>query len=60
MKREYISPSVEKFLLVLENNLNAGTENGASSDDSDAKQGTIIEEEEILPTQPNLWGDEED
>jgi hypothetical protein len=26
----------------------------------DAKENNLVEEEEILPTQPNLWGDEED
>lgn len=28
--------------------------------DGDAKENNLVEEEEILPTQPNLWGDEED
>ena len=28
--------------------------------DGDAKENNLVEEEEILPTQPNLWDDEED
>ncbi len=28
--------------------------------DGDAKENTLVEDEEILPTQPNLWDDEED
>jgi hypothetical protein len=35
-------------------------ENGGYAGDSDAKESNQVEEEEILPTQPNLWGDEED
>jgi len=30
------------------------------TDDGDAKESNLVEEEEILPTQPNLWGDEEE
>lgn len=28
--------------------------------DGDAKENNLVDEEEVLPTQPNLWGDEED
>ena len=30
------------------------------TDDGDAKENNQVEEEEILPTQPNLWDDEEE
>ena len=28
--------------------------------DGDAKETDFVEEEEVLPTQPNLWGDDEE
>ena len=28
--------------------------------DGDAKESAGVEEEEVLPTQPNLWGDDEE
>ena len=31
-----------------------------NTDDGDAKESNLVEEEEILPTQPNLWDDEEE
>ena len=30
------------------------------TDGGDAKESSLVEEEEILPTQPNLWDDEEE
>lgn len=62
MKKQYLVPSMETVNVrligsVLED-FNAGM--GNDSDETgviEAKENTLVEEEEILPTQPNLWDD---
>ncbi len=65
MKKQYIVPSVEivnvRLIGSVLEDFNAGM--GNDSDETgviEAKGNTLVEEEEILPTQPNLWDDDED
>ncbi len=60
-KKPYIAPSTTQVLMEIAVQILAeSNENGGYGGDSDAKESNQVEEEEILPTQPNLWGDEED
>lgn len=65
MKKIYKKPSAEVINVKLLGSVldNPSTPVGGWSNethDGDAKENNQVEEEEILPTQPNLWGDEED
>lgn len=65
MKKIYKKPSAEvvnvKLLgSVLDDPSTPVFGGSKETDDGDAKENTLVEEEEILPTQPNLWDDEED
>ena len=64
MKKIYKKPSAEAVNVKLTGYLlQEGMGVGGWSKqtlDGDAKENNLVEEEEILPTQPNLWGDEED
>ena len=64
MKKIYKKPSVEAVNVKLTGSLlQEGMGVGGWSKqtfDGDAKENILVEEEEVLPTQPNLWGDEED
>jgi hypothetical protein len=64
MKKIYKKPSAEVVNVRLIGSILDGTMpvGGGSkdTDDGDAKENNLVEEEEILPTQPNLWDDEED
>lgn len=57
MKKEYISPVVDRVELLFECNLAAGTvkENGAGSGDSDAKQKGNVDEEDEDEFEAALW-----
>ena len=60
-KKPYIAPSTTQVLMEIAVQILAeSNENGGYASDSDAKENNLVEEEEILPTQPNLWDDEED
>ena len=60
-KKPYIAPSTTQVLMEIAVQILAeSNENGGYAGDSDAKENNLVEEEEILPTQPNLWDDEED
>lgn len=60
-KKPYIAPSTTQVLMEIAVQILADSnENGAYGFDSDAKESNLVEEEEILPTQPNLWDDEEE
>lgn len=60
-KKPYIAPSTTQVLMEIAVQILAeSNENGGYAGDSDAKENILVEEEEILPTQPNLWDDEED
>ena len=68
MKKHYISPEttavkVKLYSSVLDDAPYADWSKGAYGGDTpgyaDAKSA-VVEEEEVLPTQPNLWDDEED
>ncbi len=64
MKKKYIVPSVETVnVRLIDSVLEAGPGMGNDSYESGeigAKESAVVEEEEALPTQPNLWDDEED
>lgn len=68
MKKKYIIPethtvTVNLISSMLEPGYGNWSQGAAGGDDpgfGDAKENNLVEEEEILPTQPNLWGDEED
>lgn len=69
MKKHYISPEttavkVKLYSSVLDDAPYADWSKGAYGGDTpgygDAKESAVVEEEEVLPTQPNLWDDEED
>lgn len=67
MKKIYKKPSAEviniKLLGSILEDPNPGVGNySPTTDEGDAKKVDFVEEEEplISPTQPNLWGDEED
>lgn len=60
-KKPYIAPSTTQVLMEIAVQILAeSNENGGYAGDSDAKENILVEEEEILPTQPNLWDDEEE
>ena len=59
-KTVYISPDIRVMRLIVENLLTkASNEDFTDPEHSDAKESNF-EGEEALPTQPNLWGDEEE
>ena len=63
MKKQYIVPSVEIVNVRLIGSVLESANMGNDSDETgtiEAKESNLVEEEEVLPTQPNLWGDEED
>lgn len=65
MKKIYKKPSAEVVNVKLLGSVLDGPNPqpggwSKETDDGDAKENNLVEEEEILPTQPNLWGDEED
>ena len=64
MKKKYLVPSVETVnVRLIDSVLEAGPGLGNDSYESGeigAKESAVVEEEEVLPTQPNLWGEEED
>ena len=63
MKKQYIVPQTEEVNVRLIGSVLAGEPLGGPSDETgviEAKGNTLVEEEEILPTQPNLWDDDED
>ena len=69
MKQHYISPEttavkVKLYSSVLEGAPYADWSKGAYGGDTpgygDAKKTDFVEEEETLPTQPNLWVDDEE
>ncbi len=64
MKKIYKKPSAEAVNVKLTGSLlQEGMGVGGWSKqtfDGDAKENSLVEEEEALPTQPNLWDDEED
>ena len=60
-KRLYLCPEIEVYIL----QTHEGVMLQASLDDEEAdfvggKEQTEFEEEEVAPTAPNLWGDDED
>ena len=56
----YISPDTHVMRLIVENLLaKASNQDYTTPELSDAKESNF-EGEEALPTQPNLWGDEEE
>ena len=63
MKKKYIVPQTEEVNVRL---IGSVLETGNMGNDSDetgtieGKENSIVEEEEALPTQPNLWGDDEE
>ncbi len=63
MKKIYKKPSAEAVNVKLTGSLlQEGMGVGGWSKqtfDGDAKENSLVEEEEALPTQPNLWDDEE-
>ena len=65
MKKTYKKPYTEKVNVNLIGTVldkpNPGCAGySVETNEVDAKESTLVEEEEVLPTQPNLWGDEED
>ena len=65
MKKIYKKPSAEvinvNLLGSVLNEPNPGVGNWSDETDSgDAKKTDFVEEEEALPTQPNLWNDDEE
>lgn len=65
MKKKYLQPeaeivSVNLIGTVLDEPNPGGAGYSVETSEVDAKESNLVEEEEILPTQPNLWGDEED
>jgi len=68
MKKQYIVPSVETVNVRLigsvldDTNAGIGNDSYESSDWNAKENNAGVEEDEglINPTQPNLWGDEED
>ncbi len=65
MKKIYKKPSAEvinvNLLGSVLNEPNPGVGNWSDETDTgDAKESDFVEEEEVLPTQPNLWNDDEE
>lgn len=69
MKKQYIVPQAEIVNVRLQNSVldqgafarpSVGAYGGDEDGYGDAKKTDFVEEEETLPTQPNLWDDEED
>lgn len=64
MKKIYKKPSAEAVNVKLTGSLlQEGMGVGGWSKqtfDGDAKENSLVEEEEALPTQPNLWNDDEE
>jgi len=63
MKKKYIVPQTEEVNVRLIGSVLAGEPLGGPSEETgviEAKENTLVEEEEILPTQPNLWDDDEE
>ena len=66
MKKTYIKPYTEKVNVnligtVLEEEPNpTGAGYSVETNEVGAKESTLVEEEEALPTQPNLWNDDEE
>ena len=65
MKKKYIVPQTEEVNVRLIGSVLAGEPLGGPSGETgviEGKENSMVEEEEglINPTQPNLWGDEED
>ena len=63
MKKQYIVPSVEIVNVRLIGSVLETANMGNDSDETgtiEGKENSMVEEEEALPTQPNLWDDEED
>ena len=63
MKKKYIVPSVEIVNVRLIGSVLEPANMGNDSDETgtiEGKENSMVEEEEVLPTQPNLWDDEED
>lgn len=69
MKKQYIVPQAEIVNVRLQNSVldkigtggwSDGGVGGDNPEYADAKENNLVEEEEILPTQPNLWDDEEE
>ena len=65
MKKVYKKPSVEVVNVKLIGSIMDDPEPGVGGYSNttfggDAKESDFVEEEEILPTQPNLWADEEE
>ena len=63
MKKQYIVPSVEIVNVRLRGSVLESANMGNDSDETgtiEGKENSMVEEEEALPTQPNLWDDEED
>ena len=63
MKKQYIVPSVEIVNVRLIGSVLESANMGNDSDETgtiEGKENSMVEEEEALPTQPNLWDDEED
>ena len=65
MKKIYLSPvtetvNVKLYGSILEDGIGVIDNSYEVSDDGEAKENNLVEDEEILPTQPNLWDDEED
>ena len=60
-KENYIAPEISFSRLFVENLLTTVSNQDFTTPElSDAKESEFVEEEEINPTQPNLWDDEED
>lgn len=60
MKKEYIKPQVQNFLLNAEPVL--GTDTNIKSDGTYLGKETddvVVDDEDVLPTQKNLWDDED-
>ena len=63
MKKKYIVPQAEEVNVRLIGSVLAGEKLGGPSDETiviEGKENSMVEEEEALPTQPNLWGDDEE
>lgn len=61
-KENYIAPEISFSRLFVENLLTTVSNQDFTTPElSDAKESEFVEEEGLInPTQPNLWGDEED
>lgn len=59
-KIDYISPTVETFVLTTRSSMMLEFSVFGESDEMESKeQSTFEEEEEAVPTAPNFWGDTE-